>query len=206
VGLRLLAESMRLGRNPYSNRHIENTDRTYRTFDERKSAIACYAPLYVRRPGDHLPPHHDAWSLLLKQSSAFRRNPPAIYDAGWLCKRGRPFKTTTIRGTTYTVSHRAGKRSSENYIFYPIQLWTAAIVRYPTHMEDPTPAPTPRWQVDCRNCLQSFTHSYLGKSRNLEDYLHPTEPNFPAEGLELTCPRCETTAVYKLSNIRFYLK
>ena len=80
-------------------------------------------------------------------------------------------------------------------------------VGYPTlAMAEPAPAPLPRWRVDCKTCLESFTHSPVGKSRRLEDYLHPTEPEFPSGGLELTCPRCKITATYQASDIRYYLK
>jgi len=70
-------------------------------------------------------------------------------------------------------------------------------------MAEAAPAPMPRWRVDCKTCLESFTHSPVGKSRQLEDYLHPTEPEFPSGGLELTCPRCKTTATYQVSDIRY---
>jgi hypothetical protein len=73
-------------------------------------------------------------------------------------------------------------------------------------MTGSTPIPRPKWSVSCRNCSGSITHSYVGKTRRIEDYLRPTDPEFPPGGLELTCPHCKTTALYKPSDVRYQLK
>jgi hypothetical protein len=82
-----------------------------------------------------------------------------------------------------------------------------AAVQYRTWaMPESSPAPIPRWRIDCRHCLESFTHSYVGRPRKLEDYLHPTEPDFPAGGVELECPGCKTKAVYQATEVRYQFK
>jgi hypothetical protein len=39
--------------------------------------------------------------------------------------------------------------------------------------------------------------------QKLIDYLHPTKPEFPAEGTELECPSCRTKAVYMRHELRY---
>src|SRR5215469_8819002 len=73
-------------------------------------------------------------------------------------------------------------------------------------MAESTPIPRPKWSVSCRNCSGSITHSYVGKTRRIEDYLRPTDPEFPPGGLELTCPHCNATGLYKQSDVRYQPK
>ena len=63
--------------------------------------------------------------------------------------------------------------------------------------------PNPRWVIDCRNCLGTFTHSEVGKDRKLIDYLFPTSPEFPPEGAEMECPACKTKAIYTRQDLRY---
>jgi len=65
---------------------------------------------------------------------------------------------------------------------------------------------TPRWVVDCRNCLASFTHSEVGRDRRLIDYLVPTAPRLPPEGQEMECPSCKRKAVYTGQDLRYRYK
>jgi len=71
------------------------------------------------------------------------------------------------------------------------------------HGRTPPPLPPPRWVVSCRSCLKTFVHSYVGHARNIEDYLHPTEPVVPHEVVELECPKCKTKAVYYSTDLRY---
>jgi hypothetical protein len=64
----------------------------------------------------------------------------------------------------------------------------------------------PRWIVDCRNCLASFTHSQVGRDRKLIDYLIPTAPELPASGQEMECPACKTKSIYMHQDLRFQLR
>jgi hypothetical protein len=64
----------------------------------------------------------------------------------------------------------------------------------------------PRWVVDCRNCLASFTHSEVGRDRRLIDYLVPTAPQLPADGQEMECPSCKSKAVYTGQDLRYRYK
>jgi hypothetical protein len=61
----------------------------------------------------------------------------------------------------------------------------------------------PRWVIDCRKCLVSFTHSEIGEARTLKDYLYPTKPEFPSGGQELECPSCKTKAIYMRHEVRY---
>ncbi len=61
----------------------------------------------------------------------------------------------------------------------------------------------PRWVVDCRNCLASFTHSEIGRDRKLVDYLIPTAPALPQGGQEMECPSCKTKALYTSRDLRY---
>lgn len=61
----------------------------------------------------------------------------------------------------------------------------------------------PRWVVDCRNCLEPFTHSEIGEDRKLIDYLMPTTPEFSENGEELECPSCKTKAIYTRRDLRY---
>ena len=54
--------------------------------------------------------------------------------------------------------------------------------------------------------MKTFVHSYVGHSREIDDYLHPTEPAVPAEGVELECPKCKTKAVYYSADLRYVPK
>ena len=65
---------------------------------------------------------------------------------------------------------------------------------------------SPRWVVNCRNCLASFTHSQVGKARLLADYLSPTAPELPPGGQEMECPSCKTSAIYTQKDLNFRLK
>jgi hypothetical protein len=100
------------------------------------------------------------------------------------------------------VTTRSKHRS--NYRF--LRRVTPLCLGYLTQLKMNGTPPNPQWRVSCRSCLASFAHSYVGRSRRIEDYLHPTEPDFPTEGLELKCPHCEGKAVYRASDVRFYLK
>ena len=71
------------------------------------------------------------------------------------------------------------------------------------HGLTPLPLPPPRWVVCCRSCSKTIVQSYVGHDRNLEDYLHPTEPVVPDEGVELECPKCKTKAVYHSTDLRY---
>jgi hypothetical protein len=51
--------------------------------------------------------------------------------------------------------------------------------------------------------FKTFVHSYVGHARKLEDYLQPTEPVVPHEGIELECPKCKTKAVYYSTDLRY---
>jgi hypothetical protein len=64
----------------------------------------------------------------------------------------------------------------------------------------------PRWVVDCRNCLASFTHSEVGRDRKLIDYLTPTAPELPPGGQEMVCPTCKTKALYTGHDLRYRYK
>jgi hypothetical protein len=66
-------------------------------------------------------------------------------------------------------------------------------------------SPTPKWVIDCRKCLASFTHSEVGRERKLIDYLFPTAPEFPPDGEEIECPSCKSKAVYTPRDLRFRL-
>ena len=61
----------------------------------------------------------------------------------------------------------------------------------------------PRWVVDCRSCIATFTHSEIGDGRTLSDYLFPTKPEFPSAGQELECPSCKTKATYMRHELRY---
>jgi len=63
--------------------------------------------------------------------------------------------------------------------------------------------PSPKWVIDCRNCLGSFVHSEIGNDRRLIDYLLPTAPEFPANGAEMECPLCKTKATYTRQDLRY---
>jgi hypothetical protein len=69
--------------------------------------------------------------------------------------------------------------------------------------DTPLPLRRPRWVVNCRGCFKAFVHSYIGQNRNLEDYLRPTDPVFPAKGVQLECPKCKTRAVYHSTDLRY---
>jgi len=71
------------------------------------------------------------------------------------------------------------------------------------HRGTPPPLPPPRWVVSCRGCFKTFVQSYVGHARNINDYLHPTEPVVPDEGVELECPKCKTKAVYHSTDLRY---
>jgi ribosomal protein S27E len=71
------------------------------------------------------------------------------------------------------------------------------------HGGTPPPLLPPRWVVSCRSCFKTFVHSYVGHARNVEDYLYPTEPVVPHEGVELECPKCKTKAVYHSTDLRY---
>lgn len=78
----------------------------------------------------------------------------------------------------------------------------AAYVVYPTQLSM-TRNPNPRWIVNCRNCLASFTHSEVGKDRKLNDYLFPTAPEFSSAGEEMECPSCKTKAIYAREDLQY---
>lgn len=61
----------------------------------------------------------------------------------------------------------------------------------------------PRWVVDCRNFLLSFTHSEVGRERKLIDHLIPTSPELPSGGQEMECPSCKSKATYTGQDLRF---
>jgi hypothetical protein len=69
--------------------------------------------------------------------------------------------------------------------------------------QTPPPLPPPRWVVSCRGCFKTFVQSYVGHARHIEDYLRPTEPEVPNEGIELECPKCKTKAVYYRTDLRY---
>jgi len=45
--------------------------------------------------------------------------------------------------------------------------------------------PSPRWVIDCRHCLQSFSHTEIGKT--LTDYMLPIKPEIRPGGEEIEC-------------------
>jgi hypothetical protein len=67
------------------------------------------------------------------------------------------------------------------------------------------PTPNPRWVIDCRACLASFVHSEVGSDRRLVDYLYPTAPEIPVDGIELECPSCKTRNLYTSRDLRYEL-
>jgi hypothetical protein len=79
----------------------------------------------------------------------------------------------------------------------------ASSVGYPTLLK--MSHPMPRWVVDCRNCLASFTHSEVGRDRQLKDYLSPTAPELQPAGEEMECPSW-TKAIYTHKDLRYLLK
>jgi hypothetical protein len=38
---------------------------------------------------------------------------------------------------------------------------------------------------------------------NLANYFYPKHPEFPADGQELECPNCKTTARYQWTDLRY---
>jgi len=61
--------------------------------------------------------------------------------------------------------------------------------------------PSPRWVIDCRHCLQSFSHTEIGKT--LTDYMLPIKPEIRPGGEEIECPNCKTKSVYTRSELRY---
>jgi hypothetical protein len=53
----------------------------------------------------------------------------------------------------------------------------------------------PRWVLACPSCKNEFTHGEIGTT--LKDYYFPTKPSFPAEGLNLECPSCKKTSLFR---------
>ena len=88
------------------------------------------------------------------------------------------------------------------YKFHPI----FPTVAYVTLLSTVTRNFNPRWVVDCRNCLASFTHSEVGRDRALIDYLIPTAPALPQDGQEMVCPACKTRALYTSQDFRYRYK
>jgi hypothetical protein len=63
----------------------------------------------------------------------------------------------------------------------------------------------PRWVLGCPNCKQDFTHSKID-SESEPSFHDPfawlgEKPKFPAAGVNLECPSCKTTSVYKRNEL-----
>lgn len=92
--------------------------------------------------------------------------------------------------------------SRPKYKFHPI----FPIFAYATLLSIVTRNFNPRWVVDCRKCLASFTHSEVGPDRALIDYLIPTAPALPRDGQEMVCPACKASALYTSQDLRYRYK
>ena len=60
----------------------------------------------------------------------------------------------------------------------------------------------PGWILTCKNCSKRFSHSKIEEDKLTNFYLH-RKPEFPAEGLELECPTCNTKSQYQQSDLRY---
>jgi len=60
----------------------------------------------------------------------------------------------------------------------------------------------PSWIITCRNCRVAFEHTKIN-DYTLSNFLDPVKPEIRPEGVELACPKCGHTAVYKRTDL-FY--
>jgi DNA-directed RNA polymerase subunit RPC12/RpoP len=60
----------------------------------------------------------------------------------------------------------------------------------------------PSWMISCRNCSVDFEHTKIDDD-TLVNYLDPAKPKLPSEGVELACPKCGHTTLYKRTDF-FY--
>ena len=56
----------------------------------------------------------------------------------------------------------------------------------------------PQWTLNCQNCNRVFSHSKIDHQSDdlLYDPLWPYRPTVPDSGFNMTCPHCQTPAIY----------
>jgi ribosomal protein L37AE/L43A len=65
-----------------------------------------------------------------------------------------------------------------------------------------------KWVLGCANCNADFTHSEILPDDRLPDaFLRAVpKPEFPAGGLQFTCPHCAETSVYRRHQLIYQAK
>jgi hypothetical protein len=58
------------------------------------------------------------------------------------------------------------------------------------------------WALDCVGCKDKFNQTKINDSKMMEHFL-PTKLCFPAEGVEMKCPNCGHTSVYKTNDFAY---
>jgi hypothetical protein len=56
----------------------------------------------------------------------------------------------------------------------------------------------PQWTLNCQDCKKIFRHSEIDHQSDdlLYDPLWPYRPTVPDSGFNMTCPHCQTSAIY----------
>jgi DNA-directed RNA polymerase subunit RPC12/RpoP len=58
----------------------------------------------------------------------------------------------------------------------------------------------PRWELECANCKNKFTHSTIDDTGML-NYFLPLKPPFPSGGSEFECPNCGHKSTYQRTDL-----
>jgi len=63
----------------------------------------------------------------------------------------------------------------------------------------------PEWVVSCPHCHKSFCYTAIDPrpAQTPYDPLWPTKPEFPQEGLNLTCPNCGHISKYQRFDLMY---
>lgn len=96
-------------------------------------------------------------------------------------------------------SGQATKRQLFLYSFLNIfNLLSFGIISDGETWPSPESCRMPRWTLNCQNCKKTFRHSKIDHRSDdlLYDPLWPYRPTVPNSGFNMTCPRCQTPAVY----------
>jgi predicted RNA-binding Zn-ribbon protein involved in translation (DUF1610 family) len=57
------------------------------------------------------------------------------------------------------------------------------------------------WVLTCVACKAKFVHTKIGE--RLIDYLDPTKPEMPREGVKLDCPNCGQRELYRRIDLNY---